>query len=38
VGWTVNSRSAPRHPLQALLLAALVIWRMRVRRSSGRER
>ncbi len=38
VGWTVNLRSAPRHPLQALLLAALVIWRLRGRRSSGRER
>jgi hypothetical protein len=32
VGWTVNLRSAPRHPLQALLLAAFVIWRLRARR------
>lgn len=38
VGWTVNLRSAPRHPLQVLLLAALVIWRLHTRRSSGRER
>ena len=32
VGWTVNLRSAPRHPLQALLFAAFVIWRLRARR------
>ncbi|CAN5154065.1 hypothetical protein BH24ACT19_BH24ACT19_19760 [soil metagenome] len=32
VGWTVNLRSAHRHPLQALLLAGL-IWRLR----SGRR-
>jgi len=32
VGWTVNLRSAPRHPLQALLLAAFVLWRLRARR------
>ncbi len=38
VGWTVNLRSAPRHPWQALLLAAFVAWRLRARRSSGRER
>jgi len=34
VGWTVNLRSAPRHPLQALLLVALVIRRLR----AGRRR
>ncbi len=28
VGWTVNFRSAPRHPAQALLLAAFVLWRL----------
>ena len=27
-GWTVNLRSAPRHPLQALLLAAFILWRI----------
>lgn len=32
VGWTVNLRSAPRHPLQALLIAAFVLWRLRARR------
>jgi Family of unknown function (DUF5808) len=30
IGWTLNLRSAPRHPLQALLVAAL-IWRARRR-------
>lgn len=34
VGWTVNLRSAPRHPLQAGLLLALILWRLR----SGRGR
>ena len=29
VGWTVNLRSAPRHPVQALAVAALVLWRLR---------
>jgi hypothetical protein len=29
VGWSVNLRSAPRHPLQALVLAALILWRSR---------
>jgi hypothetical protein len=38
VGWTVNLRNAPRHPLQALLLVAFVIWRLRARWSAGRER
>ena len=38
VGWTVNLRSAPRHPWQALPLAAFVAWRLRSRRNSGRER
>ncbi len=38
VGWTVNLRSAPRHPWQALLLAAFVTWRLRTRQNSGRER
>jgi Family of unknown function (DUF5808) len=38
VGWTVNLKSAPRHPSQALLLAAFVAWRLRARRNSGRER
>ena len=34
VGWTVNLRSAPRHPVQALAVAALVLWRLR----KGRDR
>ncbi len=38
IGWTVNLRSAPRHPGQTLLLAALVVWRLRARWNSGRER
>ncbi len=29
VGWTVNVRSAPRHPLQALAVAAFVALRIR---------
>ncbi len=37
VGWTVNLRSAPRHPWQALLLAASVTWRLCNRQNSGRE-
>jgi hypothetical protein len=28
----VKLRSAPRHPLQAILLAAFVLWRARARR------
>jgi hypothetical protein len=36
VGWSVNLRSAPRHPLQALLLAAVIFWRLRARWNSGR--
>jgi hypothetical protein len=32
VGWTTNLRSAPRHPLQAVLVAAFVLWRIRARR------
>lgn len=31
VGWTVNLRSAPRHPLQAALLVAFILWRSRSR-------
>jgi hypothetical protein len=38
VGWTLNLRSAPRHPLQAFLIMAFVVWCLYVRRSSGRER
>jgi hypothetical protein len=38
VGWTVNLRSAPRHPLQTLLLAALIFWRLRAHWNSGRGR
>ena len=36
VGWMANLRSAPRHPWQALLLAAFVLWRLRVGRRRGR--
>ena len=32
VGWTLNLRSAPRHPFQALLVAAVILWRWRARR------
>jgi Family of unknown function (DUF5808) len=32
IGWTVNLRNAPRHPLQALLFAAFVLWRTYVGR------
>jgi hypothetical protein len=32
VGWTVKLRSAPRHILQAILLAAVVLWRVRAGR------
>ena len=38
VGWSVNLRSAPRHPLQALLLAALILLPLRARRHSERGR
>ena len=38
ISWSVNLRSAPRHPLQALLLAALILWRLRTRRDSDRGR
>ena len=37
VGWSANLRSAPRHPLQALLLAALIYWRVWARRKPDRE-
>jgi hypothetical protein len=32
VGWTVNARSARRHPFQATLVAAFVLWRLSRRR------
>ena len=32
VGWTLNLRSAPHHPFQALLVAAVILWRLRARR------
>jgi hypothetical protein len=32
VGWTTNLRSAHRHPLQAALVAAFVLWRIRAAR------
>ena len=38
VGWSVNLRCAARHPLQVLLLAALILWRLGVRRDSVRGR
>jgi hypothetical protein len=38
VDWSVNLRSAPRHPLQALLLAALILLPLRARRHSERGR
>jgi hypothetical protein len=34
VSWTVNLRRAPHHPLQAPMLAAFVLWR--IRRGWGR--
>jgi hypothetical protein len=37
-GWSVNLSSAPRHPLQALLLVALILWRLRARRDPERGR
>lgn len=37
-GWSVSLRSVPHHPLQALLLAALILWRLRARRDPERER
>ena len=36
VGWTVNLRSAPRHPFQVLLLVAFILWRIRVGQRRGR--
>ena len=36
VGWTANLKSAPRHPLQTLLLAAFILWRLRAGRRRGR--
>ncbi len=38
VGWSANLRSAPRYPLQALLPAALILWRLRARRYHERGR
>ncbi len=38
VGWSMNLRNAPRHPLQALLLAALILWRLRARQDTERGR
>lgn len=38
VDWSVNSRSAPRHSLQALLLATLALWRLSARRDPERGR
>jgi len=32
IGWTANLRSVPRHPLQAVLVAAFVLWRIRAAR------
>ena len=34
VGRSINVRSVPRRPLQALLLDALTLWRLRARRDS----
>ncbi len=36
VGWTANLKSVPRHLLQALLLAAFILWRLRAGRRRGR--
>lgn len=36
VSWTANLRSASRHPLQALLLVASILWRLRTDRRWGR--
>ena len=36
VDWTTNLKSAPRHPLQTLLLAAFILWRLRAGRRRGR--
>ncbi len=36
VSWTTNLKSAPRHPLQALLLAAFMLWRLWAGRRRGR--
>ena len=38
IGWTVNLKSVSRHPLRALLLTALIVWRLRVTRNSRGER
>ena len=38
VGWSVNLRNAARHPPQALLLAALILWRLGARWDSVRGR
>ncbi len=38
VGWSVNLTSVPRYPLQVLLLAAPITWRLRTRRDSERGR
>ncbi len=35
-GWTANLRSAPHHPLQALLLAAFLLWWLPAGRRRGR--
>ena len=32
IGWTTNLRSAHRHPLQTLVVVALVLWRIRAAR------
>jgi len=32
IGWDLNVRSAHRHPLQAALVAAFVLWRIRAAR------
>jgi Family of unknown function (DUF5808) len=32
IGWTVNLRSAHRHPLQAVLVAPFVLWCVRAAR------
>ena len=38
VGWSVNLRNAARHPLQALLLTPLILWRLGARWDSVRGR
>ena len=32
IGWMLNLRSAPRHPVQAALVVAFVLWCIRLRR------